>query len=333
MITSIAIDPSDATKKTIYVTLGGYTKRWVPPGTLQDKSAIVGEGHLFKSTDAGKTFTDITGDLPDVPATWVTLRGKQLIVGTDVGVFATDTKGKPSFSFLNGLPVVPISTMNLKPDDPNLLVAATYGRGIWTYCFEVPAKGTAGGCPITPRPLPVPPTPPAGLTLAGPYGFELTDEGWSTTTNGVGGATTWRRMPLGNASSSSFGVSPYLNNTETTLVSPPFTSPAAGRSSTSRTGATPRAAAAATSWSWSGRPTAVRLEAAPWRGTRRRGLEPADRDSTASTPTIRSSRRRRLRSTPAGTLKVRFRFLERRPRAAGGRVRRRCDYRAVRAVR
>ena len=93
-ITSVAIDPADATKKTIYVTLGGYSMRWVPPGTLQDKSSSVGAGHLYRSTDGGETFTDISGNLPDVPATWVTLRGKQLIVGTDVGVFATGDEGR-----------------------------------------------------------------------------------------------------------------------------------------------------------------------------------------------------------------------------------------------
>ena len=87
-------DRPERRPQTVYVTLGGYSRRWVPPGTLQDKNASVGEGHLFKSTDAGETFTDISGNLPDVPATSVALRGGQLIVGTDVGVFATDTEGR-----------------------------------------------------------------------------------------------------------------------------------------------------------------------------------------------------------------------------------------------
>jgi hypothetical protein len=224
-VTSVAIDPSDATHKTVYVTLGGYSNRWVPPGTLQDKSAAVGTGHLFKSTDAGATFTDISGNLPDVPATWVTQRGKQLIVGTDVGVFATDTKGKTTFSYLAGLPVIPISTMNLKPDDPNLLVVATYGRGVWTYCFATPLAGTTGGCPITPRPLPVKPTAAVGTALAGPFGFELDAEGWTVGTTDSLGVTTWKRAPIANASAFSFGVSPYAPDTTTTLTSPKFSSP------------------------------------------------------------------------------------------------------------
>jgi hypothetical protein len=224
-ISSVAIDPTDATHKTVYVTLGGYSRRWVPPGTLQDKSAVVGEGHLFKSTDAGQTFTDISGNLPDVPADWVTQRGRQLIVGTDVGVYATDTKGKTTFSYLNGLPVVPISAMNLKPDDPNLLVVATFGRGIWTYCFDTPLAGTTGGCPITPKPLPEKPTAPVGTSLAGPFGFETDAQGWTVTTSDSLGVTTWKRMPLGaNGSTSSFGVSPYAGSTTTTLTSPAMSS-------------------------------------------------------------------------------------------------------------
>ncbi|MDX6489414.1 MAG: hypothetical protein QOK13_2029 [Gaiellaceae bacterium] len=223
-ITSIAIDPTDATKKTIYVTMGGYSRRWVPPGTLQEKSAV-DTGHLFKSTDAGATFTDISGNLPDVPATWVTQRGKQLIVGTDVGVFGTDAKGKATYTYLNGLPVVPISTMNLKPDDPNLLVVATYGRGIWTYCFDTPLAGTTGGCPITPKPLPEKPSAPVGTTLSGPFGFETDAQGWTTATTDSLGATTWKRGPLGNTGTFSFSVSPYASDTTTTLTSPRFSSP------------------------------------------------------------------------------------------------------------
>ena len=225
-VTSVAIDPADATKKTIYVTLGGYSRRWVPPGTIGDQNARVGEGHVFKSTDAGQTFTDVSGNLPDVPATWVTLRGKQLIVGTDVGVFATNAKGQPSYSYLAGLPVVPVSTMNLKPDDPNLLVVATYGRGIWTYCFDQPFPGTTGGCPITPRPLPEKPPAPAGATVGGPFGFELGAEGWTVTTNGAGGLTKWQHFPSGNASAASMAVAPtYTQDTTTTLVSPAFQHP------------------------------------------------------------------------------------------------------------
>jgi hypothetical protein len=217
-ITSIAIDPRDL--RTIHVTLGGYSRRWVPPGTLQDDNRNVGEGHLFKSIDAGENFVDVSGNLPDVPATWVALRRDQAIVGTDVGVFASSSKGGTTYAPLAGLPVVPISTMSLKPGDPNLLVAATYGRGIWTFRFakSLPGSGDGGGLP----PLEPPPAP-LGLSLAGPFGFELSEEGWTTSSTTL--TTFWRRGSPGHASTTSFQVVPYTDESTATLSSPAVTQP------------------------------------------------------------------------------------------------------------
>lgn len=65
LITSVAIDPTDP--RTVYVALGGYGRKWAPPGAVGDSLARVGAGHMFKSTDAGEDFTDISGNLPDAP--------------------------------------------------------------------------------------------------------------------------------------------------------------------------------------------------------------------------------------------------------------------------
>ena len=219
-VTSVAIDPNDATHKTIYVTLGGYSRRWVPPNTLSDQNADVGVGHLFKSADGGETFVDISGNLPDAPATWVTQRGaSQLIVGTDVGVFANALAGGTTFAPLNGLPVVPISTMNLRPNDPNVLVAATYGRGIWTYTFTQTIPGGGGGGGTIERP-----GTPLGVSLAGPYGFELGAEGWTTAQSG-NPLHAWKRAAPGATSGTSFQVTPYFDESTATLASPAVDQP------------------------------------------------------------------------------------------------------------
>ena len=53
-ITSVQMDPADA--RTVYVTLAGYSRRWLRPGVLgPDEGADVGGGHVYKSTDAGET--------------------------------------------------------------------------------------------------------------------------------------------------------------------------------------------------------------------------------------------------------------------------------------
>jgi hypothetical protein len=153
-IMGLAIDPLNI--RRVYVALGGYSVRWMPPGTLKDLNTNAGSGHLFVSDDGGENFRDISGNLPDVPATTVVLRGKQVIVGTDVGVFAAAASGGTTYAVLGtGLPVVPISTMQLAPGDCNTIMAATYGRGIYKFAFAKPLPGRnpcdaggAGGRPL-----------------------------------------------------------------------------------------------------------------------------------------------------------------------------------------
>ncbi len=134
-ITSVRMDPNDP--NTVYVTLAGYGRRWAFPGAVGEDTSKVGTGHVFMSTDAGEHFTDITGNLPDVPANWSVIHNGRLAVGTDIGVFVSCNAAGGTYSVLgNGLPTAPISTMSFKPNDPDLLVAGTYGRGVYTYRFD-----------------------------------------------------------------------------------------------------------------------------------------------------------------------------------------------------
>lgn len=130
----------------MYVVLGGYsTARWLPNGQYLDKNPRIGDGHVFKSTDGGETFTDISGNLPDVVTTAVALRGTQLIVGTDIGVFISNDLEGHHWAPLGDLPNVPVNQLVLKPGDPSKLFAGTFGRGVQLYDF---AKVTAAD-PLT----------------------------------------------------------------------------------------------------------------------------------------------------------------------------------------
>jgi hypothetical protein len=134
LITSIRMDPTNPS--TVYVTLAGYGRDWAFPGAVGEDTSKVGTGHVFKSTDAAATFTDISGDLPDAPAAWTALHNGHVVVGTDTGVYESCDNAGGAYSVLgSGLPSAPISTLRFKPGDPDLLVAATYGRGIYTYRF------------------------------------------------------------------------------------------------------------------------------------------------------------------------------------------------------
>ena len=224
-ISSIAIDPNDP--RTIYVTLAGYSRKWIPPGSLNDANTNVGEGHVFKSTDAGETFVDISGNLPDVPANWVTQRGPQLIVATDIGVFASDSRGgnfATTWGPLVGIPNVPVTSMQLAPNDVNLLFVSAYGRGIWTFRFaeSIPGVVPVGGPP------PAVCTTPAGGTLAGPFGFENGLQGW-TPSFGLSGApsglptSTWKPGLQGYSGLFSMQVMPYMDMGDARLTSPAMT--------------------------------------------------------------------------------------------------------------
>jgi hypothetical protein len=134
-ITSIRMDP--ANPSTVYVTLGGYGRNWVPPGALGDPTTNVGLGHVFKSTDAGNSFVDISGNLPDGPAHWSLIHNGQLVVATDVGVFiAAGTSGGTYSHLGSGLPNAPVLHLTVNPANANQLIAATDGRGVYRFTFN-----------------------------------------------------------------------------------------------------------------------------------------------------------------------------------------------------
>jgi len=143
IITGVTPDPQDP--KTVYVTLGASASRYFAPlGSLGENATDAAGGRVYKSTDAGQTFKDISGNLPKVQATWPLVRNGQLLVATAVGVYASRGKSGGRYAPLgNNLPNVPVYQISLKPGDPSTLVAATFGRGVYTYKFA--GKGKTGG--------------------------------------------------------------------------------------------------------------------------------------------------------------------------------------------
>jgi hypothetical protein len=169
-ITSVKMDP--ANPRTVYVTLGEYANRqWLPPGSYLDENDAIGRGHVFKSTDAGESFVDISGDLPDLPAFSLALNKGQLVVGTQIGAFLSrDTRGS-AWAPLPGIPNVVTTSIETDPANADRLIVGTFGRGVYEYRFG--ARGTAGTTappppPIRPRAGALPATGlPAVLAAAG----------------------------------------------------------------------------------------------------------------------------------------------------------------------
>ncbi|HKW06769.1 MAG TPA: hypothetical protein VJS19_04295 [Candidatus Dormibacteraeota bacterium] len=135
-ITSIKSDPTNS--NIVYVTLGGYGRKWIPPGATMDQVANIGEGHVFKSTDAGATFADISANLPDIAADSLMVGGGHLLAGTDLGVFISSDLSGTSWAILgSGLPNAPVFQVRQDPANPLRIFAATYGRDIYSITLAV----------------------------------------------------------------------------------------------------------------------------------------------------------------------------------------------------
>jgi hypothetical protein len=128
-ISSIALDSADPLGNTAYVTIMGFNT-----------------SHVWKTTDAGGSWTDFTANLPDAPANVImvdsgaSLSNGTVYVGTDVGVFASSTDNAAwtevgAASIANGfLPNVAVTSLQIfNSGGLKRLRAATYGRGIWEW--------------------------------------------------------------------------------------------------------------------------------------------------------------------------------------------------------
>jgi photosystem II stability/assembly factor-like uncharacterized protein len=119
-ISSVYIDPANAMHATI--TFGSYSRRWI------DGS---GYGHVWTTADGGRTWRNVSGNLPDAPAHDVVQFAGGWAVATDVGVFWRGPGAGAAWSRLGAnLPRCRVWDLTVTPSGKEL-VAATHGRGQW----------------------------------------------------------------------------------------------------------------------------------------------------------------------------------------------------------
>jgi uncharacterized repeat protein (TIGR01451 family) len=90
-------------------------------------------GHVFKTTNAGQTWTNVSGDLPDVPVNTLLMSPTDpniLYAGTDVGPMVTTDGGAHWNPMGTGFPIVAVTSLDLNPYTAQML-ASTHGRGAW----------------------------------------------------------------------------------------------------------------------------------------------------------------------------------------------------------
>ncbi len=144
---SIAVDRSNY--RIAYVAFEGFNA-----GTSGQP------GHVFKTTDGGNKWKNISGNLPDSPVNSLVLDPSYpdtLYAGTDVGAFVTYDGGQTWSQLGTGFPTVAIWQLDFDPSQAGVrtLAAGTHGRSAWTLddARSVPAFDLSkvdGGTPIGP---------------------------------------------------------------------------------------------------------------------------------------------------------------------------------------
>jgi Abnormal spindle-like microcephaly-assoc'd, ASPM-SPD-2-Hydin len=133
-ISSIAIDPSDATGSTVYVGLSAFGGS----GFAETSNVPT----LYGSTDAGQHWSNLTNGLPNAPVNAVLIDPLDpaiVYVGTDVGVYVTTSIAQCANTSQNcwapygiGLPAVRITSLSAAATGgASWLRAGTKGRGVW----------------------------------------------------------------------------------------------------------------------------------------------------------------------------------------------------------
>lgn len=162
--TGVAVSPTDA--NTVYVSYSGFNS--ATPTT---------PGHVFRSTNGGTSWTNVSDNLPDAPANAVAIRPDQpneVYVGTDVGVFVSFSGGGGWERMGNGIPNAIIGSLAVN-GTTGILAAATYGRSV--YVTELGSMVPSGQLdePFLSRAALPEPNPPNASCPSGFYNARVDD--------------------------------------------------------------------------------------------------------------------------------------------------------------
>ena len=94
---------------------------------------------VWKSTDYGKNWTSITGNLPDIPVNDVIKIDNSLVIGTDLGTFISEDEGANWAPLGEGMPTVSVQRL-LFQEETGVLRAITHGRGVYDMQWSVPVQ-------------------------------------------------------------------------------------------------------------------------------------------------------------------------------------------------
>jgi hypothetical protein len=118
-VTDVFASPRDA--NTVFVTLNNWQRGDYKP-------------YVVRSADRGKTWTNITGNLPDRHDVWSIVQdhvnGNLLFAGTEFGLFVSVDGGSRWTQLKGGIPSIQVRDLTIQKRE-NDLVMATFGRGFY----------------------------------------------------------------------------------------------------------------------------------------------------------------------------------------------------------
>jgi photosystem II stability/assembly factor-like uncharacterized protein len=127
-VTKIAVDPFDA--MVAYVTISGFRNLDYLP-------------HIFRTDNGGETWSDISGNLPEVPLNDVIVdpdNTSTLYVASDLGVWFTEDLGETWAPLGTNLPMTSYNDLELHQESRQLL-AASFGLSMWVIDLEEEISG------------------------------------------------------------------------------------------------------------------------------------------------------------------------------------------------
>ena len=124
---SIIVDPTNS--QIAYIVAANFSDVTTGP-------------HVWKTTNGGTTWTNISGNLPDMPVWSIALDSSRgdLYIGTDAGVYFSTNGGTSWSVFASGLPEAQVRSLQYNAS-LNILAAGTYGRGMWEIQIDHSAHG------------------------------------------------------------------------------------------------------------------------------------------------------------------------------------------------
>jgi photosystem II stability/assembly factor-like uncharacterized protein len=104
--------------------------------------------YVYKSTNRGRSWTSITGDLPQRGSTYTIVQDhvdpNLLFVGTEFGIFFTVDGGTQWIQLRGGMPTIGVRELEIQRRE-NDLVAATFGRGFFILDDYTPLRELGAG--------------------------------------------------------------------------------------------------------------------------------------------------------------------------------------------